>query len=114
KIGRRALRVRPWEASMHSKPSSLGKDPIAPGWLPSSIDTSVAHPARMYDFYLGGKDNYPADREAAETVLAVLPEGRDMAVANRAFLGRAVRYLADAGIDQFLDIGTGIPGPGNT
>jgi hypothetical protein len=68
----------------------------------------------MYDYYLGGKDNYPADREAAERVLAVLPEGRDMAIQNRAFLGRAVRHLAGAGISQFLDIGTGIPGPGNT
>jgi hypothetical protein len=68
----------------------------------------------MYDYYLGGKDNYPADREAAENVLAVLPEARAMARANRAFLGRAVRYLAGAGIRQFLDIGTGIPGPGST
>jgi hypothetical protein len=87
---------------------------IAPTWSAPTIDTSVAHPARMYDYYLGGKDNYPADREAAEKVLAILPEGRDMAIANRAFLGRAVRFLAGAGITQFLDIGTGIPGPGNT
>ncbi|ACU74608.1 protein of unknown function DUF574 [Catenulispora acidiphila DSM 44928] len=92
-----------------------GEEPTADSSsLPPSVDISVAHPARMYDYYLGGKDNYPADRAAAENVLAVLPEGRDMAIANRAFLGRAVRHLADAGIDQFLDIGTGIPGPGNT
>ncbi|NUR57796.1 MAG: SAM-dependent methyltransferase, partial [Catenulispora sp.] len=84
-------------------------------WTPTEIDTSVAHPARMYDYYLGGKDHYAADREAAEKVLAVLPEGRAMALANRAFLGRAVRFLAaEAGIRQFLDIGTGIPGPGST
>jgi hypothetical protein len=81
---------------------------------PLKIDTSVAHPARMYDYYLGGKTHFAADRAAAETVLAVLPEGRDMAIANRAFLGRAVRFLARQGITQFLDIGTGIPSPGNT
>src|ERR1700733_12716439 len=81
---------------------------------PPEIDVTVAHPARMYDYYLGGKAHFAADREAADKVLAVLPEGRDMAIANRAFLGRAVRFLADQGIKQFLDIGTGIPSPGNT
>ncbi len=78
------------------------------------IDTSVAHPARMYDFYLGGKAHFAADRKAAGQVLTLLPEGRDMAVANRAFLGRVVRFLARNGISQFLDIGTGIPSPGST
>jgi hypothetical protein len=81
---------------------------------PPEIDVTVAHPARMYDYYLGGKTHFAADREAAENVLAVLPEGRDMAIANRAFLGRAVRFLAGQGITQFLDIGTGIPSPGST
>ena len=81
---------------------------------PQKIDTSVAHPARMYDYYLGGKTHFAADRAAADTVLAVLPEGRAMAIANRAFLGRAVRFLARQGITQFLDVGTGIPSPGNT
>jgi len=81
---------------------------------PPEIDVTVAHPARMYDFYLGGKTHFAADRAAAEKVLAVLPEGRDMAIANRAFLGRAVRFLAGQGITQFLDIGTGIPSPGST
>ncbi|TDU04203.1 S-adenosyl methyltransferase [Streptomyces sp. 846.5] len=83
-------------------------------WVPPLIDTSVAHPARMYDYYLGGKDNFPADREAAERVLALGPQMRMFARANRAFLGRAVRFLAERGIDQFLDIGTGIPAAGNT
>lgn len=78
------------------------------------FDISVAHPARMYDYYLGGKTHFAADRAAANNVLEILPEGRDMAIANRGFLGRAVRFLADAGIDQFLDIGTGIPSPGST
>ncbi|HEY1640720.1 MAG TPA: SAM-dependent methyltransferase [Streptosporangiaceae bacterium] len=79
------------------------------------IDTSVAHPARVYDYWLGGKDNYAADREAAERVLAVTPGLRYRVRANRAFLARAVRYLAaEAGIRQFLDIGTGIPSADNT
>jgi SAM-dependent methyltransferase len=64
----------------------------------------------MYDYYLGGKDNFPADREAAEQVLAAFPDGRIGAQQNRAFMHRAVRYLAgELGIGQFLDIGTGIP-----
>src|SRR5437588_10076643 len=84
------------------------------GLTADQIDTSVAHPARMYDYYLGGRDNYEVDRIAAEEVIAIVPTIREMAVANRAFLGRAVRFLAESGVRQFLDIGTGIPGPGNT
>ena len=87
---------------------------MAEGPSPPEFNTQVAHPARMYDYYLGGKTNFDADREAAEQVLGVLPEGRDMAVANRMFLGRVVRYLAAEGIRQFVDIGTGIPSPGST
>jgi hypothetical protein len=80
-----------------------------------AIDTSVANQARIYDYLLGGKDNYAADREAAEAALKVYPEWGFTARANRAFLGRAVRYLtAGAGIRQFLDIGTGIATAGNT
>src|SRR5579872_1840905 len=79
------------------------------------IDTSVAHPARVYDYWLGGQDNFAADREAAERVLAVTPGLRERVRANRAFLARATRYLAaEAGIRQFLDIGTGIPAANNT
>jgi hypothetical protein len=79
------------------------------------IDTSVAHPARVYDYWLGGKDNFAADREAAERVLAATPGLRFRVRANRAFLARSVRYLAgEAGIRQFLDIGTGIPAVNNT
>jgi len=81
----------------------------------AAIDTTVAHPARVYDYWLGGKDNFAADREAAERVLAVTPGLRERVRANRAFLARAVRYLAaEAGIRQFLDIGTGIPSASNT
>jgi hypothetical protein len=79
------------------------------------FDPGVAHQARMYDYLLGGKDNYAADREAMEAMLKVHPDAAFTARANRAFLGRVVRYLAaDAGIRQFLDIGTGIPTAGNT
>jgi len=81
----------------------------------AGLDTSVAHPARVYDYWLGGKDNFAADREAAERVLAVTPGLRFRVRANRAFLGRATRYLAgEAGVRQFLDIGTGIPTGDNT
>jgi hypothetical protein len=79
------------------------------------FDTSVAHQARMYDYVLGGKDNYAADRAAVEAWLQADPGVAVSCRANRAFLGRAVRYFAaDAGIRQFLDIGTGIPTAGNT
>ena len=74
------------------------------------LDTSVAHPARVYDYWLGGKDNFAADREAAEAVIAVRPGIRRDIRENRKFLIRAVRYLAaEAGIRQFLDLGSGIP-----
>ena len=79
------------------------------------FDTSVANQARIYDYLLGGKDNYEADRAAVDAVLKIAPEMGFTARENRAFLGRAVRYLAaEVGIRQFLDIGTGIPTAGNT
>ncbi|MFI7005042.1 SAM-dependent methyltransferase [Streptomyces sp. NPDC050145] len=73
---------------------------------PSRIDTSKPHPARVYDWLLGGKDNYPVDQEVAEKLP---PEARHNAMRNRAFMHRAAAWLAESGIDQFLDIGTGIP-----
>jgi hypothetical protein len=82
---------------------------------PSGIDTSVAHPARVYDYWLGGKDHFAADRKAAEEVIAANPSILPDVRANRGFLGRAVRYLAgEAGIRQFLDLGTGLPAADNT
>jgi hypothetical protein len=82
---------------------------------PLPFDTSVAHQARVYDYLLGGKDNYAADRAAVAAYLNIDPELTFSAHANRAFLGRAVRYLAEqVGLRQFLDIGTGIPTAGNT
>jgi SAM-dependent methyltransferase len=84
------------------------------GTLPVEIDTTVAHEARVYDYWLGGKDNYQADRALGDVIAGQIPTIRTMARANRAFLGRAVRYLVrEAGIRQFLDIGTGIPTSGN-
>jgi hypothetical protein len=90
------------------------QDTLAPGWVPPEIDTSQAHPARIYDYLIGGKDNFAADREVAEQLIVVRPELREIMRANRAFLGRAVRFAVEAGIRQFLDIGTGIPTAGNT
>jgi len=78
------------------------------------FDTTRAHPARMYDYLLGGTHNFPADRQAIEALLDAVPNARTGARENRAFLGRAVRYLVqEAGIRQFLDIGAGLPTTGN-
>ncbi|WP_433179849.1 SAM-dependent methyltransferase [Actinoallomurus sp. CA-150999] len=78
------------------------------------LRTDRPTPARMYDYYLGGKDNFAVDRDAAEQVLTAAPEVRVLARENRAFLGRAVRFLAgEAGIRQFIDVGTGLPTQGN-
>jgi len=75
----------------------------------AEIDTSKAHPARIYDYLLGGKDNFPADREAADQVAATIPLAGQEVRANRRFLRRAVADVTRLGVDQFLDIGTGIP-----
>lgn len=72
-------------------------------------DFRVASPARMYDYFLGGKDNFPADREAAEKVIAACPDTRALARANRRFLTRVVWYLAEHGIRQYVDLGSGLP-----
>ena len=78
------------------------------------IDTAKPHPARMYDYFLGGKNNFAVDRETAEKALQSWGTVRTAARENRAFLGRAVRFLvAEAGIRQFLDIGTGLPTANN-
>ena len=74
------------------------------------FDATRAHPARMYDYLLGGKDHFAADRDAIGKLLRAVPTARTGARENRAFLGRAVRFLAaEAGIRQFLDIGSGLP-----
>jgi O-methyltransferase involved in polyketide biosynthesis len=78
------------------------------------LDTSAADPARVYDYWLGGKDHFAADRRAAEAGVDVFPGITASVRANRAFLARAVRHLAKAGIRQFLDIGAGLPSADNT
>jgi hypothetical protein len=95
---------------------SVEREQAAPAAEQSvSFDTSVAHMARVYDYWLGGKDNFAADRAAAEQAIAVNPGILRDVRANRAYLARAVRYLAaECGIRQFLDLGTGIPTANNT
>jgi hypothetical protein len=89
--------------------------PPAPGGQPPAIDTSVPHSARVWNYWLGGKDHYLADRMVGDQVMEMFPDITRLARADRAFLGRAIRYLAgEAGIRQFLDIGTGLPTANNT
>ena len=102
------------DAEQAGQPDQPGQAGQAEHAQPVELNMDIPHPSRMYDYYLGGKDNFPADREAAEQVLSIVPEMRMAARMNRAFLGRAVRHAATSGIVQFLDIGTGIPTAGNT
>ena len=99
-------------------PSGRGdRGPAGGGPAPAALgfDTSVAHPARIWDYFLGGKDNFAADRMAAQDVLEVMPTMAMVARAGRAFLAAAVHYLATSGgVSQFLDIGTGLPTANNT
>jgi S-adenosyl methyltransferase len=86
---------------------------VADDWT-TRINTGAPNPARIYDYFLGGKDNFPADREVAEQVVAIAPVARDIVEDNRAFLRRVVRLLSgEAGIRQFVDLGSGLPTRGN-
>jgi hypothetical protein len=78
------------------------------------MNTSVAHPARRYNYWLGGKDHFAADRESGDLLAKAFPTARIAALENRDFLRRSVRFLAESGVRQFLDIGTGLPVPDNT
>jgi hypothetical protein len=83
--------------------------------MTDELDTGVAHPARRYNYWLGGTDNFAADRESGDLLAKSYPAARIAARANRAFLGRAVRHLAgEAGVRRFLDIGAGLPSAGGT
>ncbi|GAB3486227.1 SAM-dependent methyltransferase [Nocardiopsis coralliicola] len=82
------------------------------GSAPAGVDTTVPSSARLYDYYLGGKNNYEVDRAAAERILAAVPELRMAARANRAFLRRAVEAMCAEGVDQFIDVGAGLPAEG--
>lgn len=84
-----------------------------PAWAPDDLDLERPAPARMWDYYLGGSHNFAADRELAERALGAWPELPQIARANRAFLRRAVTFLAERGVDQFLDLGSGIPTAGH-
>ncbi|MDT7716771.1 MAG: hypothetical protein QOH09_2763, partial [Pseudonocardiales bacterium] len=89
---------------MTDSSSGAGRTP------PPGIDTTIPQPARFWDYMLGGRDNYPIDREVGQQVLTTFPDLLDAARADRGFLVRVVRYLVeDAGIRQLLDIGTGLP-----
>jgi hypothetical protein len=86
---------------------------VAEDWT-TRINTGVPNPARIYDYFLGGKDNFPADREVAEQMLAIAPVAREVVEDNRVFLRRAVEVLAaEAGVRQFIDLGSGLPTRGN-
>jgi hypothetical protein len=80
---------------------------------PAGVDVRKPHAARVYDYALGGKDNYAADRALIDKLTSLIPDTPLAARENRAFLGRAVHFLAEAGIRQFIDIGTGLPTQGN-
>jgi len=104
-----APRSRAADTAAGAQPGAEGDGPAPPG-----IDPSVATSARMYDFWLGGHDNFAADRIAALELTRLFPDGAQVARENRGFLRRAVRFLAaEAGIGQFLDLGTGLPTQGN-
>ena len=91
-----------------------GNDDTRDQQLPPEINTSVPQSARVYDYWLGGRDHFAADRAVGDAIAAAFPSIRTQVRAQRAFLGRAVRFLTrEAGIRQFLDIGTGIPSAGN-
>lgn len=98
---------------MLSADDNQGRGADLPSWVPDGVDVTVANPARVYDYALGGCHNFAVDRELFERVERVFPGVRESALANRGFLGRAVRWLTDAGIRQFLDLGSGIPTLGN-
>jgi S-adenosyl methyltransferase len=96
---------------MGTDPGNQGPLPSDPGPVgpPREFDTGIPHSARMYDYWLGGKDNFAVDRQMAELFLQQIPSLREMAKENRNFVTRATHFVASEGISQFLDIGTGIP-----
>src|SRR5216683_3010949 len=103
----------PCKREMHRITAASGMAAEEPGWVPPEVDTRRANVARVYDYWLGGSHNFLADQDVARAISAIEPNMRAFAGENRAFLGRAVRFLAAAGIRQYLDIGSGIPTEGN-
>lgn len=88
-------------------------DEARPDWAPPGVDTKRANVARVYDYWLGGTHNFLADQDVGRAIAAVEPRMRAIAQANRAFLSRAITFLGTVGVDQFLDLGSGIPTSGN-
>lgn len=100
--------------NVRNRPRSLEKPVTRDKAAPPGIDVTVPSVARVYDYFLGGKDNFEVDRKVAEHALRITPDGPAAGQANRAFLRRVIRFLVtEAGIDQFLDIGSGLPTQGN-
>ena len=95
-------------------PRLLADGPVLPARVPRRVDVATAHPARRYNYWLGGKDHFAADRESGDAIARVFPTVVTAARENRAFLRRGVRFLAESGIRQFLDVGAGLPATGNT
>ena len=85
-----------------------------PAHVPPGVDTSIPTPARIYDYMLKGHHYFDRDQQAAEQILAAVPEVRDAAWSNRGFHQRAAKYIAEHGVRQFIDIGSGLPTVGNT
>src|SRR4051812_18169391 len=98
----------PWSDPVTSDRAAADADPNG------RMDAATPHPARIYDYLIGGKQNFPADREVGDKMAEAVPGIPLLARANRAFLGRAVRYAAEQGVKQFLDLGAGLPATGNT
>ncbi len=84
------------------------------GWVPDDVDLSKPNAARVYDYFLGGANNFDVDRVFAKKVTQILPDAPFLAIENRSFLRRAVKFLAERGVRQFLDLGSGIPTVGNS
>ena len=99
--------------SMPASPYGTLAAVTRPDWAPSGVDIAKPSVARVYDYYLGGSHNFAADREFADEVIAAVPDARWVVQENRAFLRRVVRFLLSQGVDQFIDLGSGIPTVGD-
>ncbi len=109
-----AVGPRPLTSVKTEAPAAKEKDVTSEEQAPAGIDPSVPSVARIYDYWLGGKDNFASDRAAADKLLEYVPDAREMCRENRAFLTRVVSLLAKEGVAQFFDVGSGLPTQDNT